>query len=86
MSKLTRLTKTIFDSIADAGEKFLDSTKLRGTPVQELLLLSYDLISHKGLASGIALARQVVSHYSVLNKKEKLEYFKELTKITEIDI
>ena len=86
MSKLTRLTKTIFESIADAGEKFLDNTKLRGTPVQELLLLSYDLISHKGLASGIALARQVVSHYSVLNKKEKLDYFKELIKITEIDI
>ncbi len=86
MNKIGRFTKNIFESIADAGEKFLDIAYLRGTPVQELLGLSYDLISHKGLASGIALARQVVSHYSKLSKTEKLEYFFELIKITEVDI
>ncbi len=86
MNKLGRLTRNIIESIADSGEKFLDSSKLRGTPVQELLDLSYDLISHKGLASGIALARQVVSHYSKLNKKEKLTYFNKLTNITQVDI
>jgi len=86
MNKLGKLTRNIIESIADAGEKFLDSSKRRGTPVQELLELSYDLISHKGLASGIALARQIVSQYGKLNKKEKLAYFKQLTKITEVDI
>jgi malonyl-CoA decarboxylase len=86
MNKIGRFTKNIIESIADAGEKFLDLAYLRGTPVQELLELSYDLISHKGLASGIALARQVVSHYNQLGKNEKLEYFLELIKITEVDI
>ncbi len=86
MNKLGKITRNIFESIADAGEKFLDNSKLRGTPVQELLELSYDLISHKGLASGIALARQVVSHYNKLNKKERLTYFRQLIKITEVDI
>jgi len=86
MNKIGRFTKNIIESIADAGEKFLDLAYLRGTPVQELLELSYDLISHKGLASGIALARQVVSHYNQLDKNEKLEYFLELIKITEVDI
>lgn len=86
MNKLGLFTKNIFESIADAGERFLDSTKLKGTPLQKLMLLSNDLISHKGLASGIALARQVVIHYNRLNNKEKLNYFYELVKITEVDI
>ena len=86
MNKLGRFTKTVFDSIADAGEKFIDVTRLRGTPVQKLLELSYDLISHKGQVSGIALARQIVSRYDELKEQEKLEYFRELVKITEVDI
>jgi len=86
MNKLGKFTKTIFESIADAGETLLDITKLRGTPVQDILELSYDLVSHKGLATGIALARQIVARYNKLNKEERLEYFQGLIKITEIDI
>ncbi len=86
MNKLGKFTKTIFESIADAGETLLDITKLRGTPVQDILELSYDLVSHKGLATGIALARQIVARYNKLNKEERLEYFQGLIKITEVDI
>ena len=86
MNRLGRFTKTVFESIADAGEKFIDVTRLRGTPVQKLLELSYDLISRKGQASGIALARQIVNRYGELKEQEKLEYFRELIKITDIDI
>jgi len=86
MNKLGKFTKTIFESIADAGETLLDITKLRGTPVQDILELSYDLVSHKGLATGIALARQIVARYNKLDKEERLEYFQGLIKITEVDI
>ena len=86
MNKLGKFTKTIFESIADAGETLLDITKLRGTPVQDILELSYDLVSHKGLATGIALARQIVARYNKLSKEERLEYFQGLIKITEVDI
>ena len=86
MNKLGKFTKSIFESIADAGETLLDITKLRGTPVQKIIALSYDLVSHKGLATGMALARQIVARYNKLKMKERLEYFQELTKITEVDI
>jgi malonyl-CoA decarboxylase len=86
MNKLSLLTKAIIESIADAGEKFLDGINLRDATLQTLMELSNDLISNKGVASGIALARKVVELYNRLSKDEKLEYFKELVKITEVDI
>ena len=78
MNIIGRFTKNLVDSVADAGEKFLNYSKLRGTSTQILLKLCDDLISHKGVASGIALAREVVVNYSKLSDPEKLEFFKEL--------
>lgn len=69
-----RFTKNLLDSIADAGEKFLDLRRTRGTSIQNLLDLCNDLISHKGVASGLALARQVVMRYENLSKAEKLDF------------
>ena len=69
-----RFAKNLVDSIADAGEKFLDLRRTRGTSVQNLLNLCGDLVSHKGVASGLALARQVVMRYENLNEQEKLEF------------
>lgn len=69
-----RFAQNLLDSIADAGEKFLDLRRTRGTSVQNLLNLCSDLVSHKGVASGLALARQVVMRYENLNEKEKLEF------------
>lgn len=80
MNLIRRITKSILDPIADAGEKFLDLTKFHGTANQKLLDLCKDLISHKGVASGIALAREVVNHYQKLNQEEKLTFFLDLDK------
>jgi len=82
MNIIGRFAKNLVGSVADAGEKFLDSRRLRGTSMQTLLKLCDDLISHKGVASGIALAREVVVRYSALSDKEKLTFFKELQRRT----
>jgi len=73
-----RFTKNLFESIADSGENFLSLGRLRGTPSQKLISLCEDLISHKGLASGLALARQIVNRYTLLSQKQKLLFFLEL--------
>ena len=86
MNLIGRFARNVFESIADAGENFLDLTRLRGTPAQKLNELCHDLISHKGIASGIALAREVVSRYQKLDQDEKLNFFLELNKNTEPDL
>ncbi len=80
MNIIGRFTKNLVDSVADAGEKFLNYSKLRGTSTQILLKLCDDLVSHKGIASGIALAREVVISYNKLSDSEKLIFFKDLKK------
>ena len=76
--KIRRFAKSILDSIADAGEKFLDLT-FSGTSTKSLVNLCRDLVSHKGVASGIALARNVVHQYASLDMKERLKFFQELS-------
>ena len=44
------------------------------------LQLCDDLISFKGIASGIAIAREITEIYSVFNTDQKLNFFKELNK------
>ncbi len=75
MTLIIHFARNMLDSVADAGENFLDLTKLRGTPDQKLIKLCEDLVSHKGVASGIALAREVVIRYNELNPKEQLAFF-----------
>ncbi|MCF8366899.1 MAG: malonyl-CoA decarboxylase [Bacteroidales bacterium] len=75
-----RFTKNLVDTIADAGENFLNLKRLRGTPTQKFVSLCDDLISHKGMASGLALSRQVVKRYRNLSHKEKLWVLKELNR------
>ena len=86
MNLIGRFARNVFESIADAGENFLDFTQLRGTPTQKLNELCLDLISHKGVASGIALAREVVSRYQKLDQDEKLDFFLELNRTIEPDL
>lgn len=75
-----RFAKNVFDSIADAGEKFLDLTRLRSNPIQNLIDLCGDLISHRGVASGIALAREAVNRYAELEREEKLAFLLAINK------
>ncbi len=74
---IRRFAKNILESIADAGEKFLD-LRLSGGSTRVLFNLCEDLISHKGVASGIALAREIVHRYQRLEHDEKLTFFQEL--------
>jgi malonyl-CoA decarboxylase len=74
---IRRFARSILDSIADAGEKILD-LKPSGTSLKTLVSLCQDLVSHKGVASGIALAREVVQQYESLQQKDKLSFFIEL--------
>lgn len=78
MNAIGRFTKNIMDSVADAGVSFLNFRRLQGSSTQVLLNLCDDLVSHKGVASGIALAREVVHRYSRLSIEEKLIFFQDL--------
>ncbi len=78
MNAIGRFTKNIMDSVADAGASFLNFRRLQGSPTQVLIKLCNDLVSHKGVASGIALAREVVYRYSLLSINDKLIFFQEL--------
>jgi len=85
MNAIGRFTKNIMDSVADAGVSFLNFTRLQGSATQILLDLCDDLVSHKGVASGIALAREVVHRYNKLSINDKLIFFKELNKNMNLD-
>lgn len=76
---IRQFAKSILESIADAGEKFLD-LRFRDTSAQALVDLCEDLISQKGVASGIALAREVVNRYRSLDRDEKLTFFLNLSR------
>ena len=76
--KIGRFASNLFDSIADGGVKFLNLKRLRGSSVQKLMAISEDLVSHKGVASGLALARELVNRYKSLDQKEKLQFLLEL--------
>ena len=80
MKGIGHIAKNILNGIADAGENFIDDTLRRGTPLQKLKNLSLDLVSHKGVASGMALAREVVSAYQHLDKDERKAFFLWLAK------
>jgi malonyl-CoA decarboxylase len=76
---IRQFAKNIIESVADAGEKFLDLRR-RGTTSQDLITLCEDLISHRGAASGIALAREVVNRYRSLDRDEKRAFFLQLSR------
>lgn len=67
-----------FNSIADTGRELLD---LRGGKKRSHSIegLCRDLLTQKGEASGMALAREVVEAWNVLIDEEKLNFFKFLS-------
>lgn len=71
--------KKLFSSIADAGQNLLGKKTIK-KDLPTALQLCDDLISFKGIASGIAIAREITEIYSVFNTDQKLNFFKELNK------
>lgn len=71
--------KKFFSSIADAGQRLIGKKSLR-KDLTSALQLCNDLISFKGIASGIAIAREITEIYSIFDTDQKLSFFKEINK------
>lgn len=71
--------KKFFSSIADAGQRLIGKKPLR-KDLTSALQLCNDLISFKGVASGIAIAREITEIYSLFDTDQKLSFFKEINK------
>ncbi|WP_440695078.1 malonyl-CoA decarboxylase domain-containing protein [Candidatus Pelagibacter sp. HIMB109] len=71
--------KKLFSSIADAGQNLIGKKTVK-KDLPTALQLCDDLISFKGIASGIAIAREITEIYSVFNTDQKLNFFKEINK------
>ena len=67
--------KKIIDSIADAGKELLNKALPVQKNLETLLELCDDLISYKGVASGIAIAREISEIYLSLSKEDKKKFF-----------
>ena len=78
------LVGQIFNSIADAGRDLLDrgSGKPRSQTIEGVCR---DLLTQKGEASGIALAREVVLHWRELDDDERFAFMQFLLKEVSLD-
>ena len=56
--------KQIISSIADAGEKLFKKKVIKKNDLETILSLCDDLISNKGAAFGIAVARDITAQVS----------------------
>ena len=82
--------KQIISSIADAGQKLFKREEIKKNDIDSILTLCDDLISHKGAAFGITVARDVTKLYQVLSPENKLIFFKRINEkykasFTEVD-
>ena len=70
--------KEIISSIADVGQKLFKKTDLKKNDLETILLLCDDLISNKGAAFGITVARDITNLYQSLSFENKLLFFKKI--------
>ena len=70
--------KKILSSIADIGQTLLGKKFSKSRDLKTLITLCDDLISYKGTASGIAIAREISEIYKALDTDQKLIFFKEV--------
>ena len=68
--------RKIFETIADAGQKILEKKPLTNIKKRSLIDLCNDLLSSKGAAFGITLARDILFRYHNLSAEEKLKFLK----------
>ena len=67
--------KRIFETIADAGQKILEKKSFKSiAKKRDLLELCDDLLSTKGAAFGITLARDILFRYQNLSTEEKNKF------------
>ncbi|WP_415277790.1 hypothetical protein ABXT72_04590 [Candidatus Pelagibacter sp. Uisw_094] len=72
--------KQIISSIADAGQKLFSIKNIKKNNLESIIPLCDDLISHKGAAFGITVARDITELYQSLSPEKKLLFFKQIKK------
>ncbi len=70
--------KEIISSIADVGQKLFKKKELKKNDLETILSLCGDLLSTKGAAFGITVARDITDLYSSLSNENKLLFFKKI--------
>ena len=70
--------KQIISSIADAGQKLFSIKNIKKNDLESIISLCEDLISHKGAAFGITVARDITELYQSLSLENKLLFFKQI--------
>jgi len=83
--------KEIISSIADVGQKLFKKSVVKKNDLESIISLCDDLISNKGAAFGITVARDITDLYQTLSPEKKLLFFKKInekfrpnhTKVTE---
>jgi len=74
----------LLQSITERGRALLDRTRERRESAEErytsLVELCEELLSGRGEASGVALAREILSHYAELTSGPRIAFFEALAK------
>ena len=70
--------KQIISSIADAGQKLFSKKNIKKNDLESIINLCDDLISNKGAAFGITVARDITELYLTLSQENKLSFFKKI--------
>ncbi|MBD1145214.1 malonyl-CoA decarboxylase family protein [Pelagibacterales bacterium SAG-MED37] len=70
--------KEIISSIADVGQKLFKKSVVKKNDLESIISLCDDLISNKGAAFGITVARDITDLYQTLSPEKKLLFFKKI--------
>ena len=70
--------KEIISSIADVGQKLFKKSVVKKNDLDSIISLCDDLISNKGAAFGITVARDITDLYQTLTPENKLKFFKKI--------
>ena len=70
--------KEIISSIADVGQKLFKKSVVKKNDLESIISLCDDLISNKGAAFGITVARDITDLYHTLTPENKLLFFKKI--------
>ena len=70
--------KEIISSIADVGQKLFKKRIVKKNDLDSIIALCDDLISNKGAAFGITVARDITDLYQTLSPENKLSFFKKI--------
>ena len=70
--------KEIISSIADVGQKLFKKSVVKKNDLESIISLCDNLISNKGAAFGITVARDITDLYHTLSPDNKLLFFKKI--------